>query len=66
MRFDQTSNRYLSFEEHMSMLMREKNGPKGGHTIWFVSNCHQTRGASARFAYAQEMIKAGLGWFLLY
>ena len=62
MRFDPVENRYLSFEEHMSLLMKEKNGPKGGHTIWFVSNCNSTRGASARWIYAQEMIEAGLGW----
>ena len=59
-RFDRFTAQYMSYEEHIAQLMKEKNSAKGGHTVWFVSNCNQTRGASARWNYAQEMVSAGL------
>ena len=32
----------------------------GKHTIWFVSDCDHTNGATARMTYAKSLIKEGI------
>ena len=48
------------YEDIIQSIMDRKETNSGKHTTWIVSNCGRTNGASARWNYAQELIKEGL------